>query len=544
MRLTRARAVFLVVLALPSVTASSAEYAREADATLSPRPLLAHRRSTLCQPFPDRLIDHFIMAYNDRDLEALKKVVVAERIEDVVAATYRNGSAFTGVGEWARAGWDVGDRMTLTGYTAFYPTKRGFQMHVVRRSAALGERGIAGVATTLDAISRGCRIESLDMSGIVQAKKNPCAFYTAFRTVSAVAEKEPPACRDGSGDHARTSHVAVWTGDRALVWGGHRGGLFSRFDAAEDGLSFDPVSGGWQPISEPPLPPFIPAFGAWTSEELLVLGTTTRGFDVVGAAYQPASRSWRTIPFPFRRSSGFTGVWTGTELVVWGGPDHSAHPRRRGLIYDPSTDSWRITSPSPIPGRWSHSAVWTGTEMIVWGGSNADSDLADGAAYDPATDTWRTIAPGPLSSRQWLPLIWTGREVIVWGGSSFSRSKADGAAYDPISDSWRRLPPAPLRPRHYHSVTWTGSEVVIFGGYNYHRVFRDGVAYDPAADSWRRIAKAPIHARCCHSALWTGTEIFVFGGTNGGGAMAHGDGALYDPVRDRWRRVVPFEKSD
>jgi hypothetical protein len=317
MRLTRARAVFLVVLTLPSVAACSADYAREADATGAAGPLVAHRRSTLCQPFPDRLIDEFITAYNDRDLEALKKVVVAERIEDVVAAAYRNGSAFTGVEEWARAGWDVGDRMTLTGYTAFYPTKRGFQMHVVRRSPALGTRGIAGVATTLDAISRGCSIESLEMSGIVQAKRNPCAFYTAFRTVSAVLQNEPAACRDGSGNHARTSHVAVWTGDRALVWGGHRGGLFRRLDAVRDGLSFDPGSGGWQSISEAPLPPFVPAFGEWTSEELLVLGTTTRGFDVVGAAYQPASGSWRTVPFPYRRAAGFTGVWTGAELIVW-----------------------------------------------------------------------------------------------------------------------------------------------------------------------------------------------------------------------------------
>jgi hypothetical protein len=542
MSMLRARVAFVALVAASSLAAAcSAEFALGRDSIDSPT---SHGGATLCQPFPDRLIDDFIAAYNDRDLNALKRIVVDERIEDVVAAAYSDTSRSAGVEEWARAGWNADDRMRLIGYGAFYPTKRGFQMYVVRRSSVLADQGITGVASTLDAISRGCRIESLAMSGIVQARKTPCAFYAAFRTVPAVAENEPAACRDGSGNHARTGHAAAWTGARALVWGGHRGGLFTRLDVAADGVSFDPTVGEWQPISEPSVPLFVPAVGAWTGEELLVLGTTIRGFDVVGAAYDPASRSWRTIPFPNTRWSGFSGVWTGKELIVWGGPDHSAHPRRRGAIYEPSTDSWRKTSPSPIAGRWSHSAVWTGTEMIVWGGTNATTDLADGAAYDPATDTWRKLSPAPLSARQWLPLVWTGREVVVWGGSSYSRSRADGAAYDPVTDSWRTLPRAPLRPRHHHSATWSGSEVIVFGGHNYHRALRDGAAYDPVTGSWRRIQRAPIHARCCHTALWTGTEIFVFGGTDDLGGMAHGDGALYDPAHDRWRRVVPFFDVD
>ena len=43
--------------------------------------------------------------------------------------------------------------------------------------------------------------------------------------------------------------------------------------------------------------------------------------------------------------------------------------------------------------RSDHSAVWTGTEMIVWGGRNVWHGLLQrGDRYDPATDTWTSIS--------------------------------------------------------------------------------------------------------------------------------------------------------
>ena len=40
-----------------------------------------------------------------------------------------------------------------------------------------------------------------------------------------------------------------------------------------------------------------------------------------------------------------------------------------GGRYNPSTNSWTPTSTTDAPsGRYSHTAVWTGSEMIVWGG--------------------------------------------------------------------------------------------------------------------------------------------------------------------------------
>jgi hypothetical protein len=60
-------------------------------------------------------------------------------------------------------------------------------------------------------------------------------------------------------------------------------------------------------------------------------------------------------------------------MIIWGGFGDSFS--NIGERYDPDTDSWTFTSSSNAPeARVSHTAVWTGSEMIVWGGGVANSD--------------------------------------------------------------------------------------------------------------------------------------------------------------------------
>lgn len=505
----------------------------------TPSPTASTGKSALCQPFPDRLVDELVAAYNARDMDALSELVTAPRVEDLAAGAYAGDSSFSGVEEWARAAWAAGDRIRGSGY-GFDPSEPGFQLLVTRASRELAEAGIDRVSMTLDAAVEGCAITGLSSSGPVQASDHPCGFYAAFRAVPDVAAAEPGMCADGSAAFARSAPAVVTVNGTALVWGGARGGWFSDGDTAMDGLILDPASGRARRIRPPRMPAFRPEAAAWTGHELVVVGGAA-DFDrgVVAAAYSPARRSWETIRFPFRRPGGFEGAWTGRELLLWGGPDRSEDPSRRGLVYDTITRRWRKTAPAPGGGRWSHSVVWTGSEMIVFGGGDADAELSRGLAYEAASDSWREIAPAPISAREWLPLVWTGREVVAWGGSSVSRSMADGAAYDPAADSWRKLPPAPLRGRHRHSAVWTGSEVIVFGGYDYRRSFADGAAYDPVANRWRRLPRAPVRPRFDHAAVWTGEEMLVFGGTWDAGHISLGDGASYDPVTNSWRRVIP-----
>ena len=108
---------------------------------------------------------------------------------------------------------------------------------------------------------------------------------------------------------------------------------------------------------------------------------------------------------------GHTAVWTGSEMIVWGGSDGTSVLNTGGR-YNPSTDSWTATSTTNAPeARTGHTAVWTGSEMIVWGGSNNKARLNTGGRYNPSTDSWTatstTNAPdGPRAlTRQCGPAV-------------------------------------------------------------------------------------------------------------------------------------------
>ena len=58
-------------------------------------------------------------------------------------------------------------------------------------------------------------------------------------------------------------------------------------------------------------------------------------------------------------------------MIVWSGFVSGIGYVNTGGRYNPSTDSWTATSPTNAPaGRYYHTAVWTGNEMIVWGGAD------------------------------------------------------------------------------------------------------------------------------------------------------------------------------
>jgi hypothetical protein len=78
------------------------------------------------------------------------------------------------------------------------------------------------------------------------------------------------------------------------------------------------------------------------------------------------------------------------------------------------------TSKAPL-GRYLHTAVWTGAEMIVWGGNDNNVNLNSGGRYRPDTDSWtatcETNVPVP---RGFFSGVWSGSELIIWGGSNLN----------------------------------------------------------------------------------------------------------------------------
>jgi N-acetylneuraminic acid mutarotase len=73
--------------------------------------------------------------------------------------------------------------------------------------------------------------------------------------------------------------------------------------------------------------------------------------------------------------------------------DNAVAVLNSGGRYDPAADEWTATdATSPPAARYLHTAVWTGNEMIVWGGVGDGITFNTGGRYDPATDSWTATA--------------------------------------------------------------------------------------------------------------------------------------------------------
>ena len=211
----------------------------------------------------------------------------------------------------------------------------------------------------------------------------------------------------------RRDHVAVWTGTEMIVWGG----LYSVGPAVQStntGARYNPATDTWTAISTVNAPS-TGSQAVWTGIEMIVWDGS------VGGRYNPSTDTWRSISsvnVPVPRSD-FTAVWTGTEMIVWGGwTGLGSLVTDTGGRYNPATDSWNtVTQIGAATARYKHTAVWTGTEMIVWGGSNGSGPAYGGNRYNPQINTWESLSStNEPAARISHTAVWTGTEMIIWGG--------------------------------------------------------------------------------------------------------------------------------
>src|SRR5438105_42762 len=84
-----------------------------------------------------------------------------------------------------------------------------------------------------------------------------------------------------------------------------------------------------------------------------------------------------------------------------------------GGKYTPGTDSWAVTSTTHAPtARWNHTAVWTGSEMIVWGGFKSPLFFNTGGRYNPTQDSWTATSITNAPDARWMhTAVWSGSEM-------------------------------------------------------------------------------------------------------------------------------------
>src|SRR5205809_2027160 len=69
-------------------------------------------------------------------------------------------------------------------------------------------------------------------------------------------------------------------------------------------------------------------------------------------------------------------------MIIWGGLVSGPTFLNTGGRYNSDTDSWIATNTTNAPeARAAHTAVWTGSEMIIWGGAGTSSLLNTGGRY-------------------------------------------------------------------------------------------------------------------------------------------------------------------
>lgn len=285
---------------------------------------------------------------------------------------------------------------------------------------------------------------------------------------------------------------------------------------------------GWAKL---PLPPEVRdgMSVVWAGSQLVAWGGCDAAEedhcepDASGFGFDPGAQIWSRLKGAPTAGANADGVWTGREAIFFLGSED----RMTGQAYDPATGTWQTIAAAPIASRASAVAVWTGSEVMVWGGGNpGDQTVVSGAAYDPVSDTWRMIADAPLGLNL-ASGMWTGREMLVFGSLLDDRNIANtkssvGAAYDPATDTWRELPPSDLSPQATSAV-WVADRMVAWD-YEVH-----SQVYEATRNAWSAAVKMPLDFSECYPNSAVARDL-VF-------AFFCGRAALYDTGSGTWEEI-------
>ena len=352
-----------------------------------------------------------------------------------------------------------------------------------------------------------------------------------------------PLSREIGVPSARTGSTAVWTGTEMIIWGGWDGSA-----ALNSGGRYNPSTDSWTETdtAESDCPEArYNHVAVWSGTQMLVWGgeNTAGALLDTGGIFDPAGvdpDKWKPITTSgaptIRRYA--TSVFMGGKLIVWGGSTVGDVVLNTGGIYDPAVDSWTPTDTSDIDcpaARRFHTAVATATEMIIWGGEGtANIPLNTGAKYDPAGNSWiaMTTANAP-SARRYHTAVLTASDMIVWGGEDGNNSFNNGASYNLSGGNWTATPTANApTARYQHTAVWTGTEMIVWGGY---WPTNSGGRYNPSTGWAATSLGTNIPAgRQYHTAVWTGTEMIVWGGESLGPTLQLNTGGRYTPATDSW----------
>ena len=334
------------------------------------------------------------------------------------------------------------------------------------------------------------------------------------------------------------------------------------------------AAGHWEDLPPAPIAPRTSPAYAWTGSQLLVyggytLGSTSSTFVNDGAAYDPATRTWQTLPAAPFPVAGAASVWTGDRWVMVSG--------NAAASYDPFAGSWTMLASLPYP-LFAQSVAWAGGQLVV----TTYHETYGLVRYDPVAGKWRRLPDPPLAEGRTLSTLAAagqgdGLTVVLTTVDDGVAPQTQVLSLDVGSETWTELPAAgqgrvdatdlvpaadalyvpagqgscipnnascpysvvptyrfsggvwtklPISDREQPSVAsaWTGSALVSLAP--------DAQVLDPAA-GWT--ALPPGMPEAADVAVWTGDQLLVWVPRRAPRRRR----ALLDSPRGPWSRRIP-----
>lgn len=318
----------------------------------------------------------------------------------------------------------------------------------------------------------------------------------------------------------RVLAIVVWTGTEVVVWGGEKP---SEGAWHADGAALNPATGTWRDVADSPLSSRSEHVAVWTGEEVIICCGRIVGGGASAAGYDPAADTWREIAAPPISPSFAEALWTGEEMLVFGGVGRGGTSNLVGAAaYNPVTDNWRRLADLPYGlERVAGSTLGNGV-VYAWPSYihfTVNREDRPPLAYDLAADEWHRLPPPPDSAPSSPSLVWTGDKLFAYGAGSDAEGNDIGIAlmYKPVDQTWSLVPQSPLDPvspsegtEGSQSAVWADGEVYVWTGSE--GSVTPVVAYDPSLDTWRELESAPIPGQGAWHAsiIWTGSQLITY----------------------------------
>jgi N-acetylneuraminic acid mutarotase len=219
----------------------------------------------------------------------------------------------------------------------------------------------------------------------------------------------------------RQGHRGVWTGTDVFYWGGM---IFDSETETHYGARYNLATQSWMEVASAGEPSQrVLHTMVWTGTQAIVWGGMDESSNIdhdaqTGARWNAVTNEWlaTTLSQAPRGRRSHVASYQGDLMLVWGGRAGDAY-LDDGAAYDPLSDQWKTLPPAPLSARDGHGGALLEERWVIWGGANLSTKHNDGAVYRAKGDCWESLtvtgAPTPRSDAQVLA---TDQGVFIWGG--------------------------------------------------------------------------------------------------------------------------------